>query len=98
MGLAWKGANWLRGGLRLCKTGGWHDRLGRSLPTAAVGAFGILPAVNDRDSCRAAHAAPRRGLVSRAAAGTSPLLTPPPRAFRVCASPAATFRPSTRMF
>jgi hypothetical protein len=34
----------------------------------------------------------------QAAAGTSPPLMPPPRAFRVCASPAATMRPSTRMF
>ena len=34
----------------------------------------------------------------QAAAGTSPPLTPPPRAFRVSASPVATLRPSTRMF
>src|SRR5664280_3881314 len=54
--------------------------------------------MNDRDSYRAAHAAPWWVLASRAAAGTSPSLTPPPRAFRVSASPAATMRPSTRMF
>src|ERR1035437_6718895 len=50
------------------------------------------------DSYRAAHAAPWWVLASQAAAGTSPALTPPPRAFRVSASPAATMRPSTRMF
>src|ERR1035437_6197708 len=50
------------------------------------------------DSYRAAHAAPWWVLASQAAAGTSPSLTPPPRAFRVSASPAATLRPSTRMF
>src|ERR1035437_7135664 len=50
------------------------------------------------DSYRATRAAPWWVLASQAAAGTSPALTPPPRAFRVCASPAATMRPSTRMF
>src|SRR5664280_3383738 len=60
--------------------------------------FDILPAVNDRDSYRATHAAPRLVLASQAAAATSPPLTPPPRAFRVSASPVATLRPSTRMF
>src|ERR1039458_8815075 len=34
----------------------------------------------------------------QAAAGTSLPLMPPPRALRVCASPAATRRPSTKMF
>src|SRR5664280_2107277 len=58
----------------------------------------ILPVMNDRDSYRATHAAPWWVLPSQAAAGTSPPLTPPPRAFRVSASPAATMRPSTRMF
>src|SRR5665213_3399594 len=58
----------------------------------------ILPAMNDRDSYRATHAAPWWVLASKAAAGTSPPLMPPPRAFRVSASPAATMRPSTRMF
>ena len=58
----------------------------------------ILLAMNDRDSYRAAHAAPWWVLASQAAAGTSPALMPPPRAFRVSASPAATMRPSTRMF
>src|ERR1035437_1202295 len=32
------------------------------------------------DSCRATRAAPRRVLASQAASGTSPALTPPPRA------------------
>src|ERR1035437_10662173 len=41
----------------------------------------VIPASNDRDSLRATTAAPRRVLASRAAAGTSPALTPPPRAF-----------------
>src|ERR1035437_2804864 len=50
------------------------------------------------DSYRAARAAPWWVLPSQAAAGTSPALMPPARAFRVCASPAATMRPSTRMF
>src|ERR1019366_8965738 len=50
------------------------------------------------DSYRATRAAPWWVLASQAAAGTSPALTPPPRAFRVCASPAATMRPSTRTF
>src|ERR1017187_3412449 len=54
--------------------------------------------MNDRDSSRATHAAPWWVLASQAAAGTSPSLTPPPRASRVSASPAATMRPSTRMF
>jgi hypothetical protein len=58
----------------------------------------ILPAMNDRDSYRAAHPAPWWVLASQAAAGTSPPLMPPPRALRVSASPAATMRPSTRMF
>src|ERR1035437_718178 len=50
------------------------------------------------DSYRATRAAPWWVLASQAAAGTSPALMPPPRAFRVSASPAATMRPSTRMF
>src|SRR5664280_2630129 len=50
------------------------------------------------DAYRAAHAAPWWVLASQAAAGTSPPLMAPPRAFRVSASPAATMRPSTRMF
>src|ERR1035437_6912063 len=50
------------------------------------------------DSYRATRAAPWWVLPSQAAAGTSPALTPPARAFRVCVSPAATMRPSTRMF
>src|ERR1035437_2407606 len=50
------------------------------------------------DSYRATRAAPWWVLPSQAAAGTSPALMPPARAFRVCASPAATMRPSTRMF
>src|ERR1035437_4729268 len=50
------------------------------------------------DSYRAAHAAPWWVLASQEAAGTSPALMPPPRAFWVSASPAATMRPSTRMF
>src|SRR5664280_3142813 len=54
--------------------------------------------MNDRDSYRAAHAAPWWVLVSQAAAGTGPPLMAPPRAFRVSASPAATMRPSPRMF
>src|SRR5665647_2734699 len=58
----------------------------------------ILPAMNDRDSYRATHEAPWWVLASQAAARTSPGLTPPPRAFKVSASPAATMRPSTRMF
>src|SRR5664280_1943493 len=60
--------------------------------------FDILPAMNDRDSYRATHAAPWWVLPSQTTAGTSPPLMPPPRAFRVSASPAATIRPSTRMF
>src|ERR1035437_8732264 len=50
------------------------------------------------DSYRATRAAPWWVLASQAAAGTSPALMPPARAFRVSASPAATMRPSTRMF
>src|ERR1035437_7059928 len=50
------------------------------------------------DSYGATRAARWWVLPSQAAAGTSPALTPPPRAFRVCASPAATMRPSTRTF
>src|ERR1019366_6281591 len=50
------------------------------------------------DSYRATRAAPWWVLASQAAAGTSPALMRPPRAFRVSASPAATMRPSTRMF
>src|ERR1035437_10123216 len=50
------------------------------------------------DSYRATRAAPWWVLPSQAAAGTRPALTPPARAFRVSASPAATMRPSTRMF
>src|ERR1019366_4737975 len=50
------------------------------------------------DSYRAPRAAPWWVLPSQAAAGTSPALMPPARAFRVSASPAATMRPSTRMF
>src|SRR5674476_612398 len=38
-----------------------------------------LAAINDRESCRATAAAPRRVLASQAAAGTSPALAPPPR-------------------
>src|ERR1035437_10863212 len=50
------------------------------------------------DSYRATRAAPWWVLPSQAAAGTSPALTPPARAFRVSASPAATMRPSTTTF
>src|ERR1035437_7789423 len=50
------------------------------------------------DSYRATRAAPWWVLPSQAAAGTSPALMPPARAFWVSASPAATMRPSTRMF
>src|ERR1019366_1476532 len=50
------------------------------------------------DSYRATRAAPWWVLPSQAAAGTSPALMPPARAFRVSASPAATMRPSTRTF
>src|SRR5674476_987022 len=67
-------------------------------PRRSARSLDVLPAMNDRDSYRAAHAAPRRVLPSQAAAGTGPPLMPPARAFRVCASPAATMRPSTRMF
>src|SRR5665647_2542274 len=71
-----------------------HRRRRRS----TAGTIDILPAMNDRDSYRATHEAPWWVLASQAAAGTSPSLTPPPRAFKVSASPAATMRPSTRMF
>src|SRR5687768_15888853 len=50
----------------------------------------LLPAVNGGDSCRAAHAAPRRVPASTATAGVIPGLTLPPQAFWVSASPAAT--------
>ncbi len=53
-------------------------------------AVDVLPAINDRDSHRVTRAALRRVLASPAAAGTSPALTPPPRAFMVSSSPVAT--------
>jgi len=47
------------------------------------------PPLNGEDSCRAAHAAPRRVPVSAATAGAGPGLTSPPQAFSLSARPAA---------
>src|SRR5215208_5698846 len=62
-------------------------------PAAAAGVHrgvDLLPAVNGGDSCRAAHAAPRRVPASLATARSCPGLTLPPPAVWVSASPAAT--------